>query len=360
MMGWISGMNLRRAVLCVLAGLSVPVLAALILVVSYSSAQTLPARISFQIVTGSTGGTYFPVGQLIAGLISHPPGVDRCDTQNVCGPAGLIISARTSDGAVANVLAVNRGLADSGFAQSDVIAEAVAGRGAFRKFGRQNRIRIVADLFPEDVHLVVARKSKIMSVTDLRGKRVSLGAESSGTSVTVRAILSAYRVPEHSLQLRRDASDVDAQLLQKGDIDAFFFVGGRPVGLIDDLIARGIARLVPIDGKGRDALLHAVPELSADIIPRGTYRGMPATETVSTHALWIVNVREPSSLVYGIARALFSPANRAALDDDGGSASLIRLDTATSDLPAPLHPGAERYFREVGRLPKPITRSGKS
>jgi TRAP transporter TAXI family solute receptor len=360
MMGSISGMNFRRAAICILAGLSVPVLAVLILVVSYGAAQTLPARISFQIVTGSTGGTYFPVGQLIAGLISHPPGVDRCETADVCGPAGLIISARTSDGAVANVLAVNGGIADSGFAQSDVIAEAIAGKGAFRKSGRQNHIRIVADLFPEDVHLVVARKSKIMSVADLRGKRVSLGAESSGTSVTVRAILSAYRVPERSLKLRRDASDVDAQLLQQGQLDAFFFVGGRPVGLIDDLIARGIARLVPIDGVGRDALLRAAPELSADIIPRGTYRGMPATETVSVRALWIVNAREPAALVYGIARALFNPANRSALEEDGGSASLIRLDSATNDLPAPLHPGAARFFREVGRLPRPIIRSGKS
>src|SRR5512140_3031315 len=118
-------MNLRRAAVYVLAVLTIPVLAALTLLVSFGAAQTMPARISFQIVTGSTGGTYFPVGQLIAGLVSHPPGVDRCESAPVCGPSGLIVSARTSDGAVANVLSVNRGTADSGFAQGDVVADAV-------------------------------------------------------------------------------------------------------------------------------------------------------------------------------------------------------------------------------------------
>ena len=353
-------MNFRRIAIGLMASLGVQVLAALVLFVDYGSAQTLPTRISFQIVTGPTGGTYFPIGQLIAGLVSHPPGVDRCESGAVCGPTGLIISARTSDGAVANVLAVNAGAAESGFAQSDVVAQAIAGGGAFRKAGKQNQIRVITGLFPEDVHLVVARKAKIAKVGDLLGKRVSLGAESSGTSVTVREILSAYGLPERRMHVRHDSADVDAQLLQQGRLDAFFFVGGRPVALIDDLIARGVARLVPIDGAGREALLKANPELSADAIPRGTYRGVLATETVSVSALWIVNARQPDALIYGITRSLFSLTNRAAMDEEGGSAALITLRGATRDLTAPLHPGAERYFREIDRLQKPFIRSGRS
>ena len=70
------------------------------------------------------------MGEAIAGLISHPPGVDRCDTAPVCGPAGLVITARTSQGAVDNVIEVNNGDAESGLAQGDVVAAAVQGRGA--------------------------------------------------------------------------------------------------------------------------------------------------------------------------------------------------------------------------------------
>jgi TRAP transporter TAXI family solute receptor len=345
-------MNLRRAAWMVFAGLALPVAGILMLAVNLSSALALPQRISFQILTGSTGGTYFPVGQLIAGLISHPPGVDRCESSPVCGPAGLIISARTSDGAVANVLAVNAGRAESGLAQGDVVAQAVAGQGAFRKAGKQSALRVLADLFPEDVHLLVARNSKIAGVADLKGKRVSLGADTSGTSVTVKAILAAYGIPEWRLKARHDAVDVDAQLLQQGQIDAFFMVGGRPVALVDDLVARGVARIVPIDGKGRDKLIKSVPTDVSDVIPSGTYRGTPAIQTVSVRALWVVNAAVPDALVYGIAKSLFSPGNRGALDQDQHSAAMIRLETATLALPAPLHPGAAQFYREIGRLPK--------
>jgi len=353
-------MSFRRAGICVGAGLGVLVLAAALMALSLTSALTLPARISFQIVTGSTAGTYFPIGQLIAGLISHPPGVDRCESAPVCGPTGLIISARSSDGAVANILAVNQGSADSGFVQGDVIAQAVAGEGVFRKSGKQSRIRIIANLFPEDVYLVVARKSKIATVSDLRGKRVSIGSESSGTSVTARTILAAFGLPDRRLKLRHNSPDVDAQALQQGRLDAFFFVAGRPVAFIDDLIARGVARLVPIGGAGRDRLLKADTNLSADTIPPGTYRGTLAIETVSVQALWVVNAGEPDDLIYGITKSLFTPTNRAALDEEGGSAAMIRIGTAARDLPAPLHPGAERYYRELNRLQKPFIRSGRS
>ena len=352
-------MNLRRIAGMVIAALAVPVVGAILVASTLGPAQALSQRIAFQILTGSTGGTYFPVGQLIAGLISHPPGVDRCDSSDVCGPPGLIMTARTSDGAVANVLAVNSGRAESGLAQGDVVAQALAGAGAFRKPGKQTSIRVIADLFAEDVHLLVARNSKIKSIADLRGKRVSLGAETSGTAATVHAILAAYGIAERKLKARHDSVDVDAQLLQQGQIDAFFLVGGRPVALVDDLVSRGVARLVPIDGPGRDKLIKAVPSLTADIIPAGTYRGTPATQTVSVRALWIVNADEPEPLVYGITRALFSAGNRIALNEGHRAAGTIRLQSATQNLPAPLHPGAQRFYRDAGVLPKLNNKAGK-
>jgi TRAP-type uncharacterized transport system substrate-binding protein len=107
-------------------------------------------------------------------------------------------------------------------------------------------------------------------------------------------------------------------------------------------------------------LLKADPDLAADTIPQGTYRGTLAIETVSVQALWIVNASEPNDLIYGITKSLFNPTNRAAFDGEGGSAASIRIGNATRDLPAPLHPGAERYFREVNRLQRPFIRSGRS
>ncbi|MBL6852247.1 MAG: TAXI family TRAP transporter solute-binding subunit [Alphaproteobacteria bacterium] len=343
-------MFLRRAVWILAVGFLLPALVLVWLGANLSPASAVSQRISFQILTGSTGGTYFPVGQMIAGLLSHPPGVDRCEAAPVCGPSGLIMTARTSDGAVANVLAVNSGLADSGFAQGDVVADAVAGKGAFLAGGKQPNVRVIADLFPEDVHLIVARNAKIASIADLKGKRVSLGVETSGTSVTVKAILAAYNMPVWRMKVQHNPVDFDAQLMQKGQLDAFFLVGGRPVALVGDMIDRGVARLVPIDGKGRDRLLKAVPGLVASEIPANTYRGTPAIPTVSVRALWIVNAKTPDPLVYGITRALFDRSNRIALQG-GIHANWIDIDNAAQNLPAPLHPGALRFYKETGHAP---------
>ena len=321
-----------------------------------AASRAQPPRQSFEVATGSTAGTYFPMGELIAGIVSHPPGLARCETRGVCGPPGLIVSARTSEGAAGNVLAVNAGSVDSGLAQANVVADAVAGRGVFRKAGRQTHIRVIANLFPETVQLVVAARSHIAEVADLRGKRVSLGADGSGAGVVAREILAAYKVPERRLKLRNESYDVAARLLQQGKLDAFFFQGGTPSPLVGDLVGRGTGRLIAIDGKARLRLLARQPSLAAGTIPAGAYPGTGTIQTVSSRTLWVVKDSASPGVVYGILRALFHPANRALLDAGEPSARYVRLDGASGGLTAPLHPGAARYYRDMGKLTDPAPR----
>jgi TRAP transporter TAXI family solute receptor len=309
-----------------------------------------PSRVSFQIATGSTEGLYFPIGQAMAGLISHPPGVARCETATVCGPAGVILSARTSEGSVDNLRSVNAGTVDSGLAEGDVIAAAVAGQGAFRRSARARHLRVIASLFSEQVHLVAAAKSRIQGVGDLRGKRVMLdGADNTGAAVRARAILAAYRVRNARIVPQSEGSP--AQLLLGGKIDAYFAVAGVPLDSAKDLMARGLARLVPIDGEGRDRLVRSVPQLRPAQIPAGAYPGAGAVETVSVRAYWVTRDSEPDPLIYGMTRALFNPANHMLLTASHPSAREISLDSAALDPPAPLHSGAARFYREMGKLP---------
>lgn len=334
-------MQQRLTALLIMAGFAGLALGGLL---AAGAASPPAGRVSFQIATGSSEGTFFPVGEAIAGLISHPPGVDRCDAAPVCGPAGLVISVRTSQGAVDNVTEVDDGDVESGLAQGDVVAAAVKGRAPFK--ARATHLRIIASLFNEDVHLVVAAKSKINAVTDLRGKRVSLGNEGAGAALTMREVLSAYGVPEKSLKLVPSGDVGEAALMQAGKLDAFFAVGGVPVAGLADLFAQGRARLVPIDGKGRDRLVKKVPSFTAAAIPANLYAGQRETQTVATRALWIVRDSVPEDLVYGMTRALFHPSNRKALADSHPAAREINLSDATVNLPAPLHSGAARYFRQ--------------
>ncbi|HSM94540.1 MAG TPA: TAXI family TRAP transporter solute-binding subunit [Rhizomicrobium sp.] len=314
----------------------------------FGTVNSFAQRLSFSIATGPGSGTYFPVGETIAGIISHPPGVARCLNPAACGPEGLIASAQTSPGAYGNVVSVENGRADSALAQSDVIAQAIAGKGAFKK--KQVHVRVIGALFPEQVHLVVSTRSHILSLAKLRGKRISLGAINSGTAVTARAVMAAYRV---RAKTSSDSPDVAALKLQTGKLDAFFFVGGAPVPLVDTLIESGEATLLPIDGEGRDRLLAHEQGLSADTIPSGTYGRLPTVNTVSVRALWIVSDRVPNETVFGITRALFAPSNRTLLVQGSPAARAISLRRAAQDLPAPLHPGAEKFYREVRRLNTP-------
>jgi hypothetical protein len=303
-----------------------------------------PSRISFQIATGTTEGVYFPVGQALAGLVSHPLGVGRCDTATVCGPAGVVLSARSSLGGADNIRAVNGGLVDSGFADGDALAAAAAGQRPFRS--KASHLRMIAALFPEAAHLVVAANSGIQTVEDLRGKRVLLGQANTSAVTRNRAILTAYRV-----RVREVMSDeIPTALLRDGKIDAYFAVAGVPLDSIRDLLARHQVRLVPLDGEGRDRLLAAVPQLSATVIPAGSYPGAPTVETVATRAWWFTRDSEPDPLIYGLTRALFNPANRAGLAASHPAGRDITLDSAPLNPPAPLHPGAARFYREAGKL----------
>ena len=329
-------MSCRLAILGVFTSLAV--------LASGAAADT--PRTSFEIATGSTIGVYFPVGEAIAGLISHPPGVNRCEAANVCGPAGLIATARTSEGTMENLLAVNDGSVDSGLAQSDVVAAAVKGTGPFKAKGKQIHVRLIASLFSEDVHLIAADKANIKGVADLKGKRVSFGAAGSGVGVTAREILSAYRVPESRLKLVYSDLPDSIAMIRQGKLDAFFAVGGVPIGGLGDLLASHVIKLVPITGPMRDRLVKIEPSLTASTI---TYAGQDAVPTVATRATWIVRDSAPDNLVYGITRALFNPANRDALRASHPSARQIGLATAALMPPAPLHPGAARFYAEAGR-----------
>jgi TRAP transporter TAXI family solute receptor len=338
-------MSQRVVAIIALAAFVALVIGALVTGGRMGLADSGPARISFQIATGSTDGVYFPVGQAMAGLISHPLGVGRCETATVCGPAGVILSARTSEGSADNLRNVNSGAVDSGFAEGDVIAAAVAGEGAFRR--PATHLRVMAALFPEEAQLVVAAKSDIQSVGDLRGKRVLLGVPNSGGLARVRAILAAYHV--HPREIISD--EMPYVLMRDGKIDAYFAVSGVPLDSVRDMIVHHVARLAPIDGDGRDRLVKMVPQLSPTVIPANAYPGQPAIETVATRAWWVTRDGEADPLIYGLVRALFHPANHGGLAASHPSAGGISLDSAADNPPAPLHPGAARFYREKGKLP---------
>ena len=245
--------------------------------------------------------------------------------------------------------AVNEGRVTSGLAQADIAADAFAGTGVFKADGKAANLRAIAALFPETVHIVVMADSKIEAVKDLKGKRVSIDAAGSGTNAMARAVLGAYKLTEKRVKFAFENADRSLEMLQSGELDAFFFVGGAPLGVVEELAAAGKIRLIPLEGKEIDALVAKAPYMTKAEIPAGTYRNMPAVPSIEVRAIWLVNADVPNDLVFAIVRALFHPDNRGLLDSGHPKGKLIRLETARDGLPVPLHPGAEAYYASLDK-----------
>jgi TRAP transporter TAXI family solute receptor len=304
----------------------------------------------FRIGTAATGGTYYPIGGLIAGAISNPPGSRPCDKGGSCGVPGLIAVAQSTQGSVQNVEMIARGQLESALSQSDIAFWAQSGTGVFQTRGRVQELRSVANLYPEHIHLVVRWDSQITRVAELRGKRVSLGELSSGTLVDARIILTAYGLTEADLDAVYGSPDQASDQLRAGNLDAFFLIAGSPVAAVAELASQRDIRLIPIDGPESEKVLEQYKFFSRAKIAADTYAGVEETATLAVSAQFLVSAKLTDELVYGIARAIWHPSTRTLLDGGHPKGASIRLETALDGLAIPLHPGAERYYKEIGRI----------
>jgi len=304
----------------------------------------------FTIGTGGTAYTYYPVGGVIANAISKPPGSRACDSGGSCGVDGLIASAVSSRGSVDNVNAILSGLRNSGFAQSDVAYWAYTGTGTMKGKPPATNLRTIAALFQEHIHLVALKDSGINSVADLKGKRVSLDEPGSGTYVDANLILEANGLSSGDLTAEALKGGAASEALRNGKIDAFFVVAGYPTGSLVELASAADIKLVPIDGAGAKALTDKYGFFSSSEIPAGTYQGVNAVTTVAVGAQWFTNANEDADLIYSITKALWNDKTRKLLDVGHAKGKKITLDTALSGVGVPLHPGAERFYKEVGLI----------
>jgi TRAP transporter TAXI family solute receptor len=305
----------------------------------------------FRIGTGGTAGTYFPIGGLIANAISNPPGSRACEAGGSCGVPGLVATAVASNGSIANINAINGGALESGFSQSDVAYWAHTGTGVFEGKPRILSLRAIANLYPESIHLVARKGAGIRSVADLKGRRVSLDEPGSGTLVDARIILAAYGLGEGDLQAEHLKPNLAGDRIKDGVLDAFIFVGGYPAGAVAELASGGTGiELVPIAGPEAEAILREYPFFAPDRVPAGTYPGVDETPTLSVNAQWLTSERIEEDLIYAITGALWNENTRKLLDGGHPKGKTIRPETALAGLGVPLHPGAERYYREAGLL----------
>jgi uncharacterized protein len=323
----------------------------------------------FRIGTAATTGTYFQIGGVLASAISKPPGARDCDRGGSCGVPGLVAVAQASQGSLQNVVAVGTGQLESALVQSDMAywaysgspvtakrcgrgksaAAAAAGPALLKSEGPIKQLRAIAGLYPEHVHVVVRADAPIQSLRDLKGRPVALGEPESGTLADARLLLEAAGLTECDVDASYPRLSEAADGLVQGRIDAFFLTAGYPVPAVADVAMAVPVRLLPVPRELAERLMHKYPFFALDVIPAGTYPGIDQeTATLSTQALWVTRAEIDDDLVYAITKSLWSEASQRLLEATHPAGARIKLANALEGVTIPLHPGAARYYREIG------------
>jgi TRAP transporter TAXI family solute receptor len=289
----------------------------------------------FRIGTGGTGGTYYPVGGMIANAIST---------------STLNASAVATNGSVANVNGIVGGSMESGFSQADVNFWAYTGTGLYEGKPKVEELRAIANLYPESVHVMVRKGLGVKSVADLKGKRVSIDEPGSGTLVNAKAILAAYGLTERDIRPEYLKQTQSAEKLKDGSLDAFFQTTGYPQGTIVELATSPGIDILPLAGPEADKLRAQFKFFAQDEIPAGVYKDVPAIKTLAVGAQWVTSAKIDAGLVYEVTKALWSDKTRSTLDGGHAKGKAIRKETALAGVGIPLHPGAEKFYKEAGLL----------
>ena len=297
-------------------------------------AVALPASAQqLSIATGGTGGVYYPIGGGFAEMINNHI-------------EGAQATAEVTGASVENMGLIMRGDADLALALADTVYQAYTGTGDFE--GRQiENTRALASVYPNAVQLVTLAESDIESIADLAGKRVSVGAPGSGTELNARALLEANGVSYDDFTPQRLNFNETADAIRDGDIDAGFWSVGPPTSSILNLAATRDIRLIGLSDEEvanaqEEEAVFAPYELAA-----GMYDGMDeAVQTIGIPNVLVVNADMDEELAYQLTQLLFE--NTDELIAVHPAANDTTVEFTMDSTPVPLHPGALRYFEEVG------------
>ncbi|PJE26856.1 hypothetical protein SAMN06297129_3031 [Pseudooceanicola antarcticus] len=307
----------------------------------------------FRIGTGGAGGTYFPIGGTIANAISAPPGSRPCDEGGQCGVPGLIAIAQSTTASVFNAAAVQNGELEAGMAAADVVRAMYMGTGKFE--GKAHpKLRVIANLYPEDLHLVLPEGASIDSLADLEGKRVGIAQAGSGTQVAVLQMLEKWGVTRDNMDEAELNNSQSAERLADGQLDGYFYAAGWPVAAMVQLASTKGMELHSFTEEDLATINEAVPAYIPSKIPANVYEGIDYDVlTPAVSALLVVSSDLDEELVYGITKAMWNANSRKLLDNGHAKGKQITLETALDGLEAlgvPMHPGAEAFYKEAGML----------
>ncbi|MFZ7127562.1 MAG: TAXI family TRAP transporter solute-binding subunit [Desulfobacterales bacterium] len=328
--------------------------AAMLILTVLIAGPCLGAKMFFAIATGGTGGTYYPLGGVLAqALTTKIP--------------DIIVTAQSGNASTANLNLIRSHSIESAFVQNNTAYQAYNGLDQFEGNPVKN-VRGIASLYPEVIQIVTRKEAGIKSVMDLKGKSVIPGDRGSGTAVDAENICTTAGISFD------DFGSLDwlsfagiAQRMQDAQADAGFITAGIPTSSVMELASSTAINIVGLDDALVEKITNTWPFYAKVVIPAGTYAGVEEEiQTVAVMAQWVCDADVPEDVIYTLTRALWESGEFVLQQQEGKPAPAppaneimaqahakgkdVNLETALDGMAIPLHPGAEKFYREKGLI----------
>lgn len=303
---------------------------------------TVPAHAQAQrfvtVGTGGVTGVYYAVGGALCRLVNK----DR-------KTHGIRCSVESTGGSAFNINTIRGGELDFGMAQSDTQYQALKGEKSFKDGGAYGDLRAVFSVHPEPFTVLSRKEANIAKFEDFKGKRFNVGNPGSGTRTSMEELLKEinWKLSDFSLAAELKA-DEHGPALCDNKIDGFFYGVGHPSANIQDPTTTCGAKLVPLTGPAVDKLIKENSYYAKATIPGGMYSSNPnPTETYGVLATLVTSAKVPDEVVYNVVKATFDNFEEFKKLHPA-FANLDPTKMVKDGLSAPLHPGAEKFYKEKG------------
>ncbi len=297
------------------------------------AAKSGTAKAKFlRIGTASMGGNFFPLGSALAQLIN-----DKVP--------GAKASAQATGGSAENCNFLEQGELELALVQSETLSDAYKGTGKF-KDRPIKKMRGITSIYFNSFHILVRKDSGINDITDIRGKRVAVGPIAGGIEINHNKILSTFGVNKTDYKPIYGTREEASEFLKTNRADVHIYATGKGSSQITDLMSTGDIKLLNLSNEQIKKLIARYPDLGTSTIPKNTYKNQDSDiHTVVGGTLFVTTDKMSTDLIYNITKAIFE--NKKNLETAHKYFKETNSKTATESMSIPLHPGAEKYLKEI-------------
>ncbi|MCQ2597552.1 MAG: TAXI family TRAP transporter solute-binding subunit [Treponema sp.] len=288
---------------------------------------------NYILATGGTSGTYYPFGGAMAQIWNE-------------GIEGMNVTAQATGASAENLRLISNGEAEFATVQNDVMDYAYNGSDMFEGKALAN-LATIGTLYPEVVQIAVSADSKINTIDDFRGKRISVGDAGSGVEFNAKQILEGYGISFSDFQKANLSFKESAEGIQNGTLDGCFVTAGVPNAALQELAFTKGVKLISVDAEHAKKIAAKYSFYTVETIPAGTYKGTDEDVTaLAIKATLAVSAKLDTDTVYQMTKTLFENLDKlGAAHAKGKEVTAAKAVTGCS---VPFHPGAAKYFKEIG------------